>query len=441
MTTPSSASPDGISGSGDRRSGHGDAARAAVPMHKHLSHRLKSAVHGSPALDALVDDWLDDARGPIRRWLREAAWHRLLPERRVRVSPFESRRGREDGPLAGRRVLVLSLVPPEDTGGGSRPAQLAAELHRRGCSIDWRWALPIFPWPSRRRPRVPGVAVRHVSEGSAHGPDDGRAARHDLVLLEAPHPALLAIAQASPTRCLAYDAIDLWDGELGAGWWQPAAEDAAIARADLLLASSRLLRDDLAARSRRPVTLLPNAVDRTRFDPGGERAAPSDLRRGEPTVGYVGALWGEWVDLDLVDRVARLLPRAAFDLVGPAGDRRLPSAPNVFAAGPKPQREVPAWLAAFDVAIVPFATSRLTAAVSPLKAWEYLAMHRPVVSTPMPDLERVPGVRFASDPREFATAIEQAARDPFPAEEVDAFLASHTWSARVDELCRIASLA
>ncbi|MBU6283790.1 hypothetical protein KGQ64_16230, partial [bacterium] len=132
-----------------------------VPSRKRLSHLLKSAVHGAPALDARVDAWLDGASGPLARALRERAWLWLLPERRVRVSPFEDAPGRESGPLAGRRVLVLSLVPPEDTGGGSRPAQLAAELHRRGCAIDWRWVLPIFPWPARSRPRVAGLEARH----------------------------------------------------------------------------------------------------------------------------------------------------------------------------------------------------------------------------------------------------------------------------------------
>ncbi|MFM7735647.1 MAG: glycosyltransferase [Alphaproteobacteria bacterium] len=417
---------------------HGQAA--VIPPHKRLSHRLKSAVHAAPALDARLDAWLESARGPLGRALREFAWHRLLPERRVRVSPFDATWDRDRGQLAGRRVLVLSLVPPEDTGGGSRPAQLAAELHRRGCAIDWRWALPIFPWPSRRRPRIPGVEVRHVSETGLPGPADGRGPVHDLALLEAPHPALLAIATSSRARRLAYDAIDLWDGSLGAGWWTPGADDEAVARADLLLASSRLLRDDLAGRSGRPVALLPTAVDPRRFDPDVVRPVPEDLHRGAPTVGYVGALWGDWVDLDLVEHAARLLPGAAFDLVGPAGDRRLPSASNVFALGPKVQADVPAYLAAFDVAIVPFATNRLTAAVSPLKAWEYLAMRRPVVSTPMPDLDGVPGVSFAGDAPGFARAIERAAREPFPADEVRDFLAHHTWSARVDELCRLAGL-
>ena len=115
-------------------------APGPIAPHKRLSHFLKRAVYGATTLDARVDSWLEGARGSLGAALRESAWYRLLPERRIRVSPFVERPGRDVGPLAGRRVLVLALVPPEDTGGGSRPAQLAAELHRRGCTIDWRWA-------------------------------------------------------------------------------------------------------------------------------------------------------------------------------------------------------------------------------------------------------------------------------------------------------------
>ncbi len=416
-------------------------APGPIAPHKHLSHFLKRAVYGATTLDARVDSWLEGARGSLGAALRESAWYRLLPERRIRVSPFVERPGRDVGPLAGRRVLVLALVPPEDTGGGSRPAQLAAELHRRGCTIDWRWALPIFPWPKRLRPQVAGLHVRHVSESPLPGEAERADRPADLALLEAPHPALLALATADgAARRIAYDAIDLWDGVLGAGWWRDDAEAEAIARADLLLASARLLRDELERRSGRPATLLPNAVDLRLFDPGPSREIPADLRRGRPTIGYVGALWGTWVDLDLVAAVAARLPEAVIDLVGPVGDRRLPVAANIAALGPKPQFEVPAYLRAIDVAIVPFAPGRLTAAVSPLKAFEYLAMHKPVVATPLPDLEGVPGVHLADGAEGFAAAITRAVREPFPTAEVDAFLARHTWSARIDELCRLAGL-
>ena len=356
------------------------------------------------------------------------AYLRLLPERALRASPFVA-----PGPAAHGTVLILTLVPPEDTGGGSRPAQLAAELYRRGFAIDWRYALPIFPWPQHRRPELPALSVRFLGKA----PNDAAIATSSpaFALVEAPHPRLYEQLATLPHEVpVLYDAIDAWDGALGSGWYQAATEDALALRASQLIASSTLLRDELAQRAGRDVALIPNGVDLRVFDATVSHAAPADLRRGSPTVVYVGSLWGEWVDLDLVAAVARALPNATFNLIGPAGSRRLPIAPNIAILGPRPQREVAAYLRAADVAIVPFTTGRLTAAVSPLKAFEYLAMQRPVVATPLPELEGVPGVTIADGVDAFAAAVRDAAVAIFPRAAASAFVARHTWQDRVDRL-------
>ncbi len=363
---------------------------------------------------------------------------RLLPEREVRRAPFS----RGAVPCRGT-VLLLALVPPEDIGGGSRPAQLAAALHRRGYAIDWGYALPIFPWPARRRPQVKGLTVRFLGEADAPGVGRGRAAAtpYVLALLEAPHPRLLAELDAlAPGTPVLYDAIDVWDGALGAGWYDAGAAARAAARADRLIASSALLRDELARATGREVTLLPNAVDARLFDPDIPRGVPPDLRRGTPTVVYVGSLWGDWVDLDLVAELARALPEATIHLIGPAGPRRLPTAPNLLALGPKPQDEIPAYLAAADVALVPFRPSRLSAAVSPLKVFEYLAMRCPVVSTPLPEVTGLPGVTVAEPGEPFVAAVRAASRAAFPRRAAEAVLAQHAWDARVEALLALAGV-
>jgi len=406
---------------------------------------LKTTLFGLPALDESLDRWLGGSSdGVLRRMARERLYFWLLPERRVRLSPFSW----PAPPPTTRAIRLLTLVPPEDTGGGSRPAQLAAELHRRGWSIDWQYALPIFPWPRRRRPAIDGVAVRHVTERAGDPMEaDARPARGGSspaassitppVLIEAPHPALCALVRAlAPRTPVIYDAIDLWDGTLGAGWYSAEAERWLLERAQRLVASSALLAHDLGARTGRGVECLPNAVDRHLFDPRQEWPRPPDVRPGTPTVGYVGALWGEWLDLALVAAVADALPRATFHLVGRTAGRPPFARRNVHWLGVKPQSAIPAYLRSFDVTIVPFTASRLTAAVSPLKVFESLAMERPVVSTPMPELESVPGVTIAQEASAFAAAIERAAQtklDPM----VSSFVAGHTWTRRVDRLLDI----
>lgn len=401
---------------------------AGLPIAKRVSHAMKRAWHDRSALDAWVDDRLSvvrEAESPLRELVRERVLHRLLPERRLRVSPFG------DAPKAARGLArVLALIPPEDTGGGSRPARLAAELHRRGFAIEWRWCLPIYPWPRLRRPQIDHVDAQHVDDSSVS------AVSADLVLVEAPHPRLVRLAMSSERHGpLVYDAIDEWDGALGAGWYEREAESRLIESADVLTASAALLGAELRERSKRPVELLPNAVDPAAFAP----STPADpsLRRGRPTVLYVGALWGEWVDLELVEHLARACPKAEIHLVGPAGSRSLPSGPNLHAHGAVARDRIPAMLAAADVTIVPFVPSRLTAAVSPLKVFEYLAMERPVVSTALPDLEGVPGVTIAPDAERFVREVQGATGRTFPRGEVRRFVEGHTWERRIDRLLEL----
>jgi glycosyltransferase involved in cell wall biosynthesis len=407
----------------------------ALPWQKRLAHRTKAALYRAAALDAWLDGRLADPTGRLATALRDAAYLRLLPERALRRSPLAA----GPSPLS-RRAAVLSLVPPEDTGGGSRPAQLAAELLRRGFAIDWTHALPVFPWPRRLRPLVRGVRVRHLSDAPFPA-----SPAVDLCLLEAPHPRLLAeLEGGARAAAVVYDAIDLWEGSLGAGWYDAAAEAAAVARADVLVASSELLRAALGERSGRSVTLIPNAVDLGLFDPSIPRERPGDVRPGRPTVLYVGALWGEWVDLELVVGLARALPSAQVHLLGPAGTRRLPPLANLHVLGPRPQNEVPAYVAAADVAIIPFAPTRLAHAVSPLKLFEYLAMGVPVVSTDLAgvaELAALPDVHVASDLAGFVAAVAAARRAPLSAAELSERMRAHGWAARVDRLLDVAGLA
>jgi glycosyltransferase involved in cell wall biosynthesis len=54
--------------------------------------------------------------------------------------------------------------------------------------------------------------------------------------------------------------------------------------------------------------------------------------------------------------------------------------------GRRPYAAMPGYLHAFDACLVPFARSRLTAGVNPIKLREYLAAGRPTVATDLPEV-------------------------------------------------------
>ncbi len=170
----------------------------------------------------------------------------------------------------------------------------------------------------------------------------------------------------------------------------------------------------------RPVTLIPNAVDVASYRT--PRSRPADLPEG-PVAVYVGTVHTDRVDVDLCLATATALgARGRLVLVGPAplppeARQRLVEA-GVVLTGPRPRDEVPGYLQHADLLVVPHVVDAFTDSLDPIKLYEYAAVGRPVVSTP------VAGFRDSADPRVtvvagegFVAAVVAAlpATDRFPA--------------------------
>src|SRR6185437_13168812 len=92
----------------------------------------------------------------------------------------------------------------------------------------------------------------------------------------------------------------------------------------------------------------------------------------------------------------------------------LPRLPNVHYFGQRSYEELPAFLAGWDIAILPFAHNDATRFISPTKTLEYMAAGRAIVSTSIGDVKRLYGdvVRFADTPEDFIRACEAALVEP-----------------------------
>jgi glycosyltransferase involved in cell wall biosynthesis len=136
-------------------------------------------------------------------------------------------------------------------------------------------------------------------------------------------------------------------------------------------------------------------------------------RAQRPRIGYLGAI-GPWFDFDLVDALATARSDWDIVLVGPvmpgAGPalERLASRPTVTVQPAVSHDDVPAVLAGFDVGLIPFRRTPLTAGVNPNKLYEYLAAGLAVVSTPFSaEVVAVPDiVARAEDAAAFAGACD-----------------------------------
>jgi UDP-galactopyranose mutase len=205
-----------------------------------------------------------------------------------------------------------------------------------------------------------------------------------------------------------------------------------------------------AKKSHHPsVHAFPSSIDAEHFAIArGDLPMPADLAGFDGVrVGFCGVI-DERADLELIEAVADLRAEWQFVMVGPVAkieEASLPRRDNIHYLGARSYDELPAYLAHFDVAMIPFARNDSTRFISPTKTPEYLAAGKPVVSTPIADVVRPYGeeglVHIAASPAEFVAAIEaalrQAERDEVWRARVDDFLAGMSWDATWSAMAEI----
>ena len=250
-------------------------------------------------------------------------------------------------------------------------------------------------------------------------------------------PMMLPFSRHLATSALVYDCMD----ELSKFRFAPEGllelEQELIDKADLVFTGGSSLFEAKKDRHN-SVHLFPSSVDRAHFGKArGAIADPADQAAlAHPRLGFFGVL-DERFDIALLDRVAELRPKWSFVMVGPVvkiAPEELPQRPNIRYLGAKTYGELPAYLAGWDVALMPFAMNESTQFISPTKTPEYLAGGKPVVSTPVKDVVRhygqLEGVQIAGDADAFVAACEtalQLAKGGQWLAEADLLLSATSW--------------
>jgi glycosyltransferase involved in cell wall biosynthesis len=219
-------------------------------------------------------------------------------------------------------------------------------------------------------------------------------------------------------------------------------EEELMSRVDLVVATSAALEEE-KSRHHHDVRYLPHGVDYEHFAQAFKRRLekPSEIAEFQnPLVGFVGLI-GEHLDFDIFREVATRLPDAQLILIGPTETR--PEGldlPNVSFLGARSRSELPAYLAWFDVCLVPYAWSDRIRYANPTKCREYLAAGCPVVSTPQEEARRIGGdIRFVDGKEDFAEAVRGVLEEgtDISREERSEAVRSQTWAARADSLLKM----
>ena len=160
--------------------------------------------------------------------------------------------------------------------------------------------------------------------------------------------------------------------------------------ADMLISNARETTRWLW-QSRPDAECIPNGADVTFFKRDASYDIPEDMQFVKrPIVGFAGKMQ-EMLDVELLQRLIETMPEVSFVFIGQLLNRRWVKSlwryPNVHYLGDKPYSQLPQYLAAFDVCIIPYSQKRQHG-VDPIKFYEYLAMGKPVVTTLVGDVAR-----------------------------------------------------
>ena len=209
-----------------------------------------------------------------------------------------------------------------------------------------------------------------------------------------------------------------------------------LRRSDLNLVVSR----ELQLQIQEPTTLLPNGADLDEINNLEIIELPVDRR--SPVVGYMGA-FEYFTDMDMVLEAAASLPDVVFWLVGGGRDFsrvkcrvEKQQLANVHLPGPVDHKTGLAMMAATDICLLPRRSDAFSHAACPLKLFEYAALGKPIVSTPMREVQRIAKefAFFARDHNEMKTTISRLINNPDSAIEkiqlgLDLVKRSYNWRA------------
>jgi len=231
-----------------------------------------------------------------------------------------------------------------------------------------------------------------------------------------PTPLSLDIADNLVKKIVIYYCIDNFSVSSASVKKIKSSEIKLLKKADLVFVTSTELYNYCSNYSHN-VYIFPFAVNFQEFEQARvkEGSFPDELQELKgPIIGYAGGVH-KWIDRDLIKKTAEKYPDYSFVFVGPLQTdvSLLKKVKNVHFLGFREHQELPKYIKAFDVCVIPYLLADYTKNVYPTKLNEYLAMGKPVVSSSLPEIEafnkKYNNIVYSAKDREtFVRYIKQA---------------------------------
>ncbi|TAH50773.1 MAG: glycosyltransferase [Chloroflexota bacterium] len=358
-------------------------------------------------------------------------------------------------------IVFISPIAWDNSGGAHRPVQFAQELAARKHSVTYIEIEKSRARASANNPRVVTLEdlgwdelnlVRAWYGFDYTSPADLDArlrqftplgnARGIAICCAPFRPALqVAHALAAQGYTLVYDVLDDISEmrALGSYCYDELAENYLAQHSELIVTLSPRLREKFS--KYKNVKLIRDGVDLAPFQNDSITQNADSLERGELTLGFWGTMWDYNLDVPLIQFITRARPQWQFHFIGaydldparPLLSQAL-AAPNVHFHSSIARETLAHYARSFDVCLLPTPVTPFNLARDPLKVYEYLACHKPVVATNLEQLADMPYVYRACDAQDFLFQIEQAARVEIESIALNAYLAEQTWVKRTNQL-------
>jgi glycosyltransferase involved in cell wall biosynthesis len=317
----------------------------------------------------------------------------------------------------------------------NRPIRLAKEFLKKGVAVifsyhRWKKNEPIPEYSGGLLFQIPvDITIQMLSRIMEIKGIDRK-----MFMISYPHPSIPKIMnryKINSWLCV-YDARDDWDEfeKVGqAKWYSAFNEKYIVSNSDFVTAVSTELCEKLDYyEPTKPVILSRNALDEDFLSKRYKKKKTSEV-----IIGYFGHLTGSWFDWKSLILIAEECSKYRFEIIGHSSpvDLVLPS--NIQLLGPKNSIEINDIASRWKVGIIPFKINKLSAAVDPIKIYEYLALGLPVVSFFMPQIKDYPNTSLANSVEEFVKELNSIVQSNKDYTDLDDWLVQNTWKDRVNQ--------
>ena len=183
----------------------------------------------------------------------------------------------------------------------------------------------------------------------------------------------------------------------------------------VVVTASKLEENVVERRGRKNLIFSSNGVDYSNFEDIDDDYEFEDefkkiLNKKKPIICYYGAL-AKWFDYDLVKKLAKT-NKYSIVLFGikydEAFDENMHDEKNIYFMGPRDYKVLKYYANKCDIMTIPFIINNITEATSPVKIFEYMALHKPIVITDLKECRQYKSVLIGHDHDEFIKNIEIA---------------------------------